>query len=1109
MTPHHVRVVLLVLVLGMPAPGRGQSWTFADVTSQAGASYTHGYTNPQPLGKQAFAGGVAAGDYDNDGWVDLYIVRGDIGPNVLLRNRQDGTFEDVAAAAGVGLTGTKGCGPFFADLNGDGWLDLFIGGIEGTFPRLFFNRADGTFEDVTAFSGVGVRLDTYSAAASDYDRDGDLDLFMAHWGAPGMFCGRLWRNNGAGVFSCVDVQAGVAAAILDFSFTPNFADINGDRWPDILLASDYEQTQVFLNDRDGTFSDVTSPVFTDENGMGATVGDYDNDGDLDWFVSSIWQEGGGGGGWGSTGNRLYRNTGGGGFEDATDEAGVRVGYWGWGASFADFDNDGWLDLYHVNGWTDTDEPFTQDSSRLFISNRDGTFAERSVELGASYLGQGRGVTCFDYDRDGDLDIFVASAGEPTLLLRNDGGNTLNYLAVKLRGENPNAEAVGARVYATIGGTRQMRELAAGSNFESQNPVEAHFGLGAATSVDTLRIEWPDSAVTVLTNVAANQLLTIEYPQPPAPTIAFTDVTVAAGVAYSHGYTNPAMTAAEAIAGGVAAGDYNNDGWIDLYLVRGDAGPNALLRNNQDGTFENMSGIAGVRLMTTKGAGPFFADFNGDGWQDLFVGGIEGTYPTLFFNKKDGTFEDVTIASGLDVRADTYSAAAGDYDRDGDIDLLLAHWAQYIICGRLWENQGDGTFVCVDVEAGVAATDVDLSFTPAFADINNDRWPDILLASDFNMSQVFLNNTDGTFTDVTTPIISDENGMGSAVGDYDNDGDLDWFVSSIWQSGDTAPGWGVTGNRLYRNLGDGSFEDATAEAGVRAGYWGWGASFADFNNDGWLDLYHVNGWPFDLPVPYFLQDRAPLFMSNGDRTFTEQSVELGAVHLGQGRGIVCFDYDRDGDIDIFVASTGEQTLLLRNDGGDTLSHLTVKLQGSKPNTEAVGARVYVTAGGTRQMRELAAGSNFESQNPVEAHFGLGAATIVDTVRIEWPDTAVTVLTGVPVNQRLTVDYPTPPAPPPPPPLDYALRIIDASPNPFASETTLRLMFPGATAGAIRIYDVQGRLIRTLPIEALGRGPVSANWNGRDSAGNPVASGIYLVRMETSRGASAAKRVVVIR
>ncbi|MEE8586457.1 MAG: VCBS repeat-containing protein, partial [Acidobacteriota bacterium] len=387
---------------------------FEDVSRQAGFNYGHGYSDGLTTDARKAIGGVAVGDFDQDGFLDLYIVRGDSGPNLLFRNRGDGSFEEVGQSAGLDLRDALGSGPTFADWDGDGWADLFIGGIEQTRPRLFRNRGDGTFQEVTEECGVSVEVDTFSAAFGDYDRDGDLDLFLTHWMGgrtePAQV-NHLWRNNGDGTFTAVQDEAAGLAIFqeTDFSLTPNFADINNDGWPDLLVAADFGTSQVFLNRQDGTFENVTSDVISDENGMGAAIGDYDHDGDLDWFVSSIWDpEPGESLGWGTTGNRLYRNRGDGTFEDVTTPAGVREGYWGWGSCFADFDNDGNLDLFHVNGFfpPGRDGPrigavFSEDPSRLFMSNGDGTFRERSLELGLEDTGQGRGLVCFDYDRDGD------------------------------------------------------------------------------------------------------------------------------------------------------------------------------------------------------------------------------------------------------------------------------------------------------------------------------------------------------------------------------------------------------------------------------------------------------------------------------------------------------------------------------------------------------------------------------------------------------------------------------------------------------------------------------------------------------------------------------------
>jgi hypothetical protein len=515
------RALVGALLAVLPVPAL--AWRFTDVTAAAGVGAPHAWLDPQALDQVGLvAAGVAAGDVDGDGFVDLYVVGGDAAQNHLYRNRGDGTFEDVAGAAGVALPGSRGCGPIFADIDGDGHLDLLVLGVGGTRPRLFRNRGDGGFDDVTAGSGLDtVDRDTISAAFGDFDRDGDLDLFLTHWGTPSGegSSQHLWRNDGNFHFTDVSILSGVTAAwsgSLDLTFTPNFADVNEDGWPDLLVASDFGTSRVLLNRGDGTFRDATDPtVVTDENGMGTAVGDWDGDGHLDWFVSSVWDPNGiAEGRWGTTGNRLYRGHGDGTFEDATDAAGVRHGYWGWGSTFADLDDDGWLDLFHVNGWSDPHAvEFQTDPARLFVAGASGVATERAAALGLVETGQGRGVCAFDYDRDGDLDLFVANNQEAPRLWRNDRDAGAHFLTVKLRGRAPNTEGIGALVTVRAGGRTQRRLVRAGSNFESQDPAEAHFGLGTATTADELRVDWPDGGTTHTGALAVDRLVTVAAPDP--------------------------------------------------------------------------------------------------------------------------------------------------------------------------------------------------------------------------------------------------------------------------------------------------------------------------------------------------------------------------------------------------------------------------------------------------------------------------------------------------------------------------------------------------------------------------------------------------------------------
>lgn len=522
---------LLVLSLVLSAPAAAQPLSFTEATSAANVAYSHGYVGPLLLPggydePRAIAGGVAAGDYDGDGQIDLYAVRGDAGANLLFHNLGDGTFEEVAALVGVALTGVSSSGPVFVDIDGDGYLDLFVGGVGGTPVSVFRNEGDGTFEDVTALTGFGVGKDVFSAAFGDYDRDGDLDAALTHWRTPllaGVTSETLWRNEGGFAFVDVSLPSGIAAVLygdaflgLDLTFTPNFVDIDSDGWLDLLLANDFKQSKVLHNEGDGTFADDTDlAVITDENGMGAAVGDYDNDGVLDWFVSSIWDPAGFTiESWGVTGNRLYRGNGDGTFTDVTTAAGVREGYWGWGSTFADFDNDGNLDLFHTNGWGQQPGPPTEvfftDPARLFLSNGDGTFSEQSSALGVVDRGQGRAVVAFDQERDGDLDLLVTNMNGPARFFRNTLGDA-SYLTVRLHGLGPNTQAIGARVYAATGLGTQMREIRAGSNFESQDPAEAHFGLGGSAEVTRLRVVWPRGGYSDVFRVAADRVVDIQEP----------------------------------------------------------------------------------------------------------------------------------------------------------------------------------------------------------------------------------------------------------------------------------------------------------------------------------------------------------------------------------------------------------------------------------------------------------------------------------------------------------------------------------------------------------------------------------------------------------------------
>ena len=528
-------------------------------------------------------------------------------------------------------------------------------------------------------------------------------------------------------------------------------------------------------------------------------------------------------------------------------------------------------------------------------------------------------------------------------------------------------------------------------------------------------------------------------QPPSPVPVevthFTDVTLDSGIEYDTGfYYPPDDPSVELIAtSSAAAGDYDGDGDIDVFITRGDIGPNLLFRNDGDLTFTEVAESAGLADTLFRQSGATFADMDGDGDLDLFIGGLEDA-SILYENNGDATFTDVTAGSGIDNLTATYnlSSAFGDYDMDGDLDMFVAHWGTRHNeenpgdTQHLWRNESDEQgirFTSVSVSTAISPSIVtlqdpyangrlvDRTFTPGFALIDPDQYPDLLIAADFNQSQFFTNNGDGTFDNATdVDVIVDGNGMGSAVGDYDNDGDLDWFVTSILYPGDEtildAP-LSHIGNRLYRNH-MGVFEDTTETAGVKDGSWGWGACFMDFENDGDLDIYHTNGWQDDIPlqkatgeeVSLYQSDSSRAFVNQGNGSFIESADTLGLSDDLMGRGVVCADFDNDGDVDILLLH--DKATLWRNDL-DGNAYLRIKLQGAAPNTEATGSRITVSTPGLTQIREIMVGSNFVSQNPTMQVVGLGTATTAD-VTVLWPDGLETRQTDVASQQTITVTHP---------------------------------------------------------------------------------------------------------
>lgn len=532
---------------------------FTDVTQQAGITYQHSVPDlivgkPEPADMVA---GAVAEDFDGDGWIDLFVLRGVDTPSYLYMNHKNGSFVDEANARGALLPTNMGMSAAAADYDNDGDIDIVVTNQEAPH-YLLINDGTGNFNIDDTMLTEPKSLAT-SPSWGDVDNDGMLELVLGEWnsetaqayekstntssdvaspvdvrpnsneGTNSLNSLFLYRNNGKGQLEPYEFRESRAVDL--WVFAPRFADLNNDGLTDLAVVADFGLSKLYQNVGDGMFKMApgTEDSFTDENGMGSAIGDYDNDGDLDWFVSSIFgqsipEKASHGG----TGNRLYRNDTNMNFTDATDGARVRNGSWGWGASFGDLDNDGDLDLFHVNGWIQDEEEgdpveFDDKAARLFENKGAEGFHEVAEETGSDDRGQGRGVILFDFDNDGDQDIFITNNHEYTVdgdgstrspgtpsLLRNDTANGNHWLRVTLEGKPPlHRNGIGSRVYVTVGEVTQMRELHASTNYATQEPGRiAYFGLGEATVIDEVRTEWNNGEVSILTNVSADQHINI-------------------------------------------------------------------------------------------------------------------------------------------------------------------------------------------------------------------------------------------------------------------------------------------------------------------------------------------------------------------------------------------------------------------------------------------------------------------------------------------------------------------------------------------------------------------------------------------------------------------------
>ena len=535
----------------MAPSGRPFNARFTDIAKEAGLvlPVVYGEADHKDYILETVGCGCAFFDYDNDGWMDIFLLSGSSmagtpsgASNRLYKNNRDGTFSDVTEKAGLRFTGW-GSGVCVGDYNNDGWEDLFC-----TFygqNKLYRNNGDGTFTDITKQAGLENSKTRWGAGCTfvDYNRDGHLDLFISNyvqfnathipkpgqdvycnWKGLPVNCGprglppgyhSLYRNNGDGTFTDVSVLAGIDTLRGSYGMTVVAADFDEDGWPDIFVACDSTPSLLLMNQRNGTFREegvIRGVALSDDGmeqaGMGVGVGDYDLDGHLDLFKTHFTDDTGG----------LFHNNGKAEFENSTMAA--RVGtenrYICWGAGIVDLDNDGFPDLFMTAGsvYPEVEKTLPQYPNKnprvVFRNLGNGTFEELIAEAGPGVAAAhcSRGCAFGDFDNDGDIDILIVNLSEAPSLLRNDVSGNNHWLKVKLVGTKSNRSAIGARVLAKYGKKIQAQEVLSQSSFYSASDPRLHFGLGGETSAD-LEIRWPSGMRQTLKGVEANQIVTIK------------------------------------------------------------------------------------------------------------------------------------------------------------------------------------------------------------------------------------------------------------------------------------------------------------------------------------------------------------------------------------------------------------------------------------------------------------------------------------------------------------------------------------------------------------------------------------------------------------------------
>ncbi|WP_276371754.1 VCBS repeat-containing protein [Chryseolinea sp. H1M3-3] len=822
-------------------------------------------------------GGVAAGDLNNDGLADLVFTGNQTG-NKLYINKGKLKFEDVTSASGLEDQKGWSTGVVLVDINNDGWKDIYICRSGDSNPEnrknlLYINNHNNTFAEQAASFGLDDSGYSTHATFFDYDRDGDLDMFLLNHSIHYFpvdneftrlrnridknFGSKLYQNNN-NVFVDVSEKAGIASNFISFGLGVAVGDVNSDGWPDVYVSNDFkEQDYLYINQQDGTFKNELEKRMDHVSlfSMGSDMEDVNNDGYTDLMTLDMLPPDNmrlkmtagaenfdkfkilndAGFYWQYMRNMFHLNNGDGTFSEIGSLSGISNTDWSWSPLFADFDSDGNKDLFVTNGYvrdyTNMDfmkfmvdyqnqvqvtgkelpildliakMPSSELNNFIFRNNGDLTFTSKVVEWGMEKKNISSGASYADLDNDGDLDLIVNNVNDFASIYCNNSERLLknNYVKVQLKGASPNVQAIGAKVYMYSGDLNVYREHFMSRGYESSVDDVIHFGLGTRTKVDSIVVVWPDGKHQKIESVAINTITTVtkdangviadERPVVPFFTPVedkisafykeneFNDFKVQALLPHFLSRFGPCM----------AKADVNGDGLEDLFVGGAKGYPSKLFKQTTRGSFQMLPSKAFESDLHSEDVDALFFDCDKDGDQDLyvvsggyeFVPGDEALQDRLYINDGRGNFMKRKSLPEMKVAKSCVKPI--DFDNDGDIDLFVGG---RLISGSypmtppsfLLENDGKG--IMKDVSKNfVNGNSLGMISDAAVADLNGDQWQDLIMAGEWTPITVFINDS-GKFAERTKEFVTQpSNGWWNKIlpADFDNDGDLDFIVGNL-------------------------------------------------------------------------------------------------------------------------------------------------------------------------------------------------------------------------------------------------------------------------------------------------------------------------------------------